>query len=353
MAKKIARYLLVLNVLFVMASVAYGNSVSGELQQDLVLREMHVSEEFLSLIDELSATSFQLPKGTKISYTPGNTLPPYSYEDDQNPGDIVESSLFPFQQHIRIDKLPGYADDVKAALNQKRIFISEPQLQTVKLDAQTVAKAQSFHRCADTLISKVQSDRELSAQIKRNFPQVLKDTVAASSTYRSKSLREDYVAFIDYSVSSAEKRFFLINLSSCTYQTEFVSHGSGVKGSGGTRAMLQRCATGPVGASTRKNRTRDGFYKIAGGHSTKKNWPVIGRIGGKNYKALKLVSLDGKHRDVESAGVVMHEAPAYVFNVAQVQGRSSGCPAFAKGRLKNMVQRVNGSILYIHAPQCR
>ncbi len=334
-------------------AMASANTVTGVLQSELTLREMHPSEEFLSLIDELSPTDFMLPKGTKISYTPGNTIEPYAYEDDEKPGEVISSSIFPFQQSIRIDVLPQYSDEVKAVLNKKRIFISEPQLQTLKLDTQSVSNAQSFHRCAETLIGKVQGDKELGAQVKRNFPSVLKSAIVARGKYNSKGLRDDYVAFIDYSVSSAEKRFFLVNLSSCSYSTEFVSHGSGVKGSGGTKAMLQRCATGPLGSSTRKNRTRDGFYKIAGGHTTSKFWPLIGKISGKSYKALKLVSLDGKHRDVESSGVVMHEAPAYMLNVPQVQGRSSGCPAFARGRLKNMVSRVNGSLLYIHAPQCQ
>lgn len=335
-------------------NAAWANeSVTGTLEQGIVLRQMHDSEQFLTLIDELKPTEFHLPAGTKISYTQGNTHPAFAYEDDQVPGEIVESSIFPFQQNIRIDHLPGYNDQVKSSLNAKRIFISEPQLKLVKLDVQSQARASHYHSCNAELVKKVNADRQLSAKLKSNFPKVLQDTLAAQKKYGSKGLRDDYVAFIDYSVSSAERRFFLINLSTCTYQTEFVSHGSGVKGAGGTKAMLTNCATGRIGANSRKNRTRDGFYKISGGHRTSKKWPVVANIKGVNYKALKLVSLDGKHPDVESAGVVMHEAPSYVFNIPQVQGRSSGCPAFAKGRLKSVVSRVNGAILNIYAPQCR
>lgn len=340
-------------LIFSFTGIAKGQSVSGQLDQELTIREMSPDESVLMLIDILAPTDSKLPKGTRISFTQGNTLPPFAFEDDQNPGEVIEVSRFPFQQNIRIDDLPGYSDVVKSELNAKRIFISEPQLSLVSLDQGSSLSAQAYHSCNEQLIQKVNGDRQLSNQSKKNFPSILAETIAAQKQFKNKSLKDDYIAFIDYSLPSAQKRFFLINLSSCQYQTEFVSHGSGVGGSGGTRSMLQRCATGAHGASTRTNRTRDGIYKIAGGHSTKKNWPVIGKIGGRNYKALKLESLDGKHTDVVSRGVVMHEAPTYVFNAPQTQGRSSGCPAFAKGRLKNMTDRLNGAVLNIYAPQCR
>lgn len=354
---KFLQFLFYLLILTGMTSISNSAdaSVTGEVIEPTTLRQLDSDNETLVLISELEDTNFQLPLGTKLAFTVGNFRQRSPFEDDENPGEIIDMSRGEWQQHIRIDVLPGYADDIRELLNEKRIFISAGIMQSrIRLDAgfdwvfQGLSGGDTSHRCYSRYVNRALTDQSLTTRVKENFSSILAKSFEYYYRYQRR-LSSNYITFIDYSVPSSHRRFFLFNLNNCTYISEFVAHGgSGLSHSVATPSRLRQCATG-TRSSTRYSRTRHGVFKTNGWHWSGLNWPVL--FG--NFKGIKLASLNGFNSDVMGQGVVMHEAPRYVSNSGRAQGRSKGCPAFARNRLKTHARKIyRDTLVYIHAPQC-
>lgn len=217
----------------------------------------------------------------------------------------------------------------------------------------TESKAGFFdrhHRCERVFRNNTEADLQLTSRAQANFIDIFRKTLAFHKDNKeAHELREDRFSFIDFSLPSNARRYFLINLENCTYRADFVGHGSGTGSYRNGKKWLRNCAKGSARAS-RRNLTRKGFYKYTQFHSSSKNWP---RISGR-YKGIQLLNLNDNRADddVNNGNVVIHEA-SYVHNRPVDQGRSHGCYAFARTRLRDIAQNLIGGLVYAHAPQCK
>ena len=166
-----------------------------------------------------------------------------------------------------------------------------------------------------------------------------------------------YISIGDYSQSSTNKRFYLLDLSTGEVGREKVSHGSGRNSRGQPEGdldhdgMIDRCTNSN---GDRKNMTRPGFYATGSldysEHLASSGSPNF--FPGKKANKLVLYGLSTSNSDVEAAGVVMHEAQ-YNEGGDKVMGRSYGCPAFVPGRGGPIVKKIlGGSLFYSYVPTC-
>jgi hypothetical protein len=166
-----------------------------------------------------------------------------------------------------------------------------------------------------------------------------------------------YISIGDYSQSSTNKRFYLLDLSNGEVSREKVSHGSGRNSKGQPEGdldhdgMIDRCTNSN---GDRKNMTRPGFYATGSleysDHLAGSGSPNF--FPGKKANKLVLYGLSTSNSDAEAAGVVMHEAQ-YNEGGDKVMGRSYGCPAFVPGRGGPIVQKIlGGSLFYSYVPTC-
>lgn len=170
---------------------------------------------------------------------------------------------------------------------------------------------------------------------------------------------------IDYSLPSSKRRSYLIDMRDCELlQHDFVIHG------GKHRAKVYRADLGrsitrwfrpgdpdndgvldycQQKNGTRRYMTRPGFMLAQGCHMSAKKWP---RVWGR-CKGIKLIGLESRNRDVYRSAVVLHEH-RLVYNRPRKQDIGQGCPAYAPGKLSDMVDKGlhKGTLVYIYAPQC-
>ncbi|MXN92210.1 hypothetical protein GR160_13340 [Flavobacterium sp. Sd200] len=147
-------------------------------------------------------------------------------------------------------------------------------------------------------------------------------------------IKKDYLAVIDFSLSSNSKRLWIIDMASKTvvYNT-LVAHG---------RNSGNEFATAFSNANS-SNQSSLGFY-------------ATGEIyNGKHGQSLKLDGLEnGINSNARNRGVVMHAAD-YVSEAFTKQhhrlGRSQGCPALPVALTKEIVTLLQGkACLFIYHP---
>lgn len=168
------------------------------------------------------------------------------------------------------------------------------------------------------------------------------------------SVKQKDVLLVDYSLNSKEKRGYVIDVKACEVLAhEYVAHGGTVYNPSLIRygdpehdGMLNRCLHHD---GTRTNMTRPGFFVTRGCHETKKDFPIVtGRCGG-----VKIWGLEARNNDAFNAGVVLHEHEG-MFEGDDVKPEGQGCPIFAPGRLKRLLQYdlFEGALVYLYVPQC-
>lgn len=147
-------------------------------------------------------------------------------------------------------------------------------------------------------------------------------------------IKKDYLTVIDFSLSSTEKRLWIIDMDNqkVVFNT-LVAHG---------RNSGDEYATAFSNANS-SNQSSLGFY-------------ATGEIyNGKHGQSLKLDGLEnGINSNARSRGVVMHAADYVSEAFAQQHhriGRSQGCPALPVGLTKQIVNLLQGkSCLFIYHP---
>lgn len=197
----------------------------------------------------------------------------------------------------------------------------------------------------------------------RNNFRVKLNSVAVNNLFgyylknKSRIGNKDYTVLIDYSLSSKEKRAFLIDMGRCEIiANEVTIHGghyskeSFTEGDPDHDGMLDRCVRKN---GSRKYMTRPGYYLTNGCHRTQlKGWTVL---FGQDCQGIDLV---GQNKGINSkdvaVGVVMHEHIA-VRDDQSIKPVGQGCPTFAPGQLKAMVRYGvhQQTLVYLYVPQCK
>jgi hypothetical protein len=170
-----------------------------------------------------------------------------------------------------------------------------------------------------------------------------------------------YITIGDFSLSSKEKRLFILDLETGDVQKEYLAHGSGRNRLGRSvgdkdhDGYLDKCKHSKISKFLRlvKHRrwgmTRPGFMRVDETYYSKKF--DYGSMKGHN--SIFLTGLSKTSRDVRKRSVVFHEA-SYVKNQSVVQGRTLGCPVIPVGRMKSVMAKISGgSLYYSYVPQCK
>lgn len=181
-----------------------------------------------------------------------------------------------------------------------------------------------------------------------------------------------YISIADYSQSSTEKRFYLLDLEKLEVSKYKVSHGSGYRdgikyGDPDHDGFIDKCKID----GSRTNMTRPGFFKTAELYLSKgtnsshlevqdsnglvvKGWPYLD--DNQNANALRLDGLSpGINNHARDNGVVMHGAWYNNKEVTQsdIMGRSYGCPAFSTEGAQAVIPKIQGgSLYYSYVPKC-
>jgi hypothetical protein len=145
--------------------------------------------------------------------------------------------------------------------------------------------------------------------------------------------KDQYLTIIDFSQSSREKRFYIIDMKNDTLAwNTYVAHG---KNSGVDMAKS-------FSNAFNSNKSSLGFYV------TKSTY------NGKHGLSLRIKGLEqGFNDNAEARGVVVHGA-AYV-NAGRVHsgymGRSQGCPALPQNEYAQVINIIkDGSVMFIYNP---
>lgn len=295
-------------------------------------------------------SAIDLPPGTKLKYVPANTTN-QKYLYNTSSGSLAYSQ-YGWVRTIVIHSIPGnpLSSTSLASLNRAPLFISETLANTFKrVDGGNqggVLPPQGSYNTSTCLEPLVQ----------KGVPRTpLVNLFNFYNSNQSSFSEKRYVAFSDYSSNSRRERFYMIDLSNCSVQTEIVAHGSGNFSYNGVKkawgdpdhdGMLDRCIYG----GNRQNMTRPGFALLKGYHYSSQAWPVIDSNGAKGLKMYELGRAKDEGFNLAGRGVVMHEQ-YYVSN--STPGRSYGCPAMKPGHLKPKVSILKQGVLYYaYAPQC-
>lgn len=153
----------------------------------------------------------------------------------------------------------------------------------------------------------------------------------AALSYYDKNLsrikNKRYLSVIDFSQSSTQARFFIINMSTGSVWAIHVAHG---KGSDANHDGYAESFSNVSGS----NASSLGYYMTAETYS-----------GAHGY-SLRLDGLSSTNSNARSRAVVIHGA-AYVQELEVKQGRSWGCPAVSMALRTKLIDMIKGgSIIY-------
>lgn len=146
---------------------------------------------------------------------------------------------------------------------------------------------------------------------------------ANKSTFKNKN----YISLIDFSKSSRNKRFFIIDMNSGSVWAITVAHG---KGSDSNHDGFAERFSNVSGS----NASSLGYYKTAETYT------------GSNGYSLKLDGLSSTNSRARARAIVIHGA-SYVKDASVIQGRSWGCPAVSMANRTKVINALKGgSLIY-------
>lgn len=147
---------------------------------------------------------------------------------------------------------------------------------------------------------------------------------------RQIKIKSDYLAIIDYSKASNQRRLYVLNLKTGEVSKHYVAHG---KGSGVTIAQK--------------------FSNIDGSKMSSLGIYVAGNTYyGAHGESLNLYGLEASNNKAAERDIVMHAASYvsedYISSNGRL-GRSWGCPAIAPGIIGRMIERFKeGGVIYAY-----
>lgn len=324
--------------------VTEGKFTKFELTSSITVRQLEDAgrKDYLDYVA-------QIPKGATIAVNLENKTSPMNYKAAN--GKVLRSQSGWYRGLYIVDSNGKMSKSEVNKINKLPLYISTTFLEDAARPGSAKANSadsSSFSNadanCYDTFVRKGVPERPLKRMYR--FLQEYGDEVP----------NKEWMSFVDYSVSSKTKRFYLLDMNNCKYYKEYVAHGSGLqyrvkRGDPEHDGYLNRCKY----QGRTQNMTREGMQIIKGWHYSRKRWPILNFKN--RAKGLKLHGLEKQNREVFRRAVVMHEQ-RYVSNRGRIQGRSFGCPAFAPGRLKYILRVSNGNynkgtLFYVHAPMCQ
>jgi hypothetical protein len=144
---------------------------------------------------------------------------------------------------------------------------------------------------------------------------------------QSRIRNKKYMSVIDFSKSSKQSRFFIINMDSGAVWAIHVAHGKGSDSNHDGYADKFSNSSGSNASSL-------GYYLAAETYS------------GKHGLSLKLDGLSSTNSNARARAVVIHGA-SYVKEASVIQGRSWGCPAVTMSYRDKVIGLLKGgSLIY-------
>lgn len=138
---------------------------------------------------------------------------------------------------------------------------------------------------------------------------------------------KNYLTVIDFSRTSAARRFWVINMSDGSVFATHTAHGIG---------------SDPVGTGFARAHSN-----ILGSEMTSLGYFLVSEVyTGRHGKSLRLDGLSKSNNNARLRDIVIHSAK-YVDGSNKIKGRSWGCPALSASAMKRVLPQIaNGSLLY-------
>lgn len=135
---------------------------------------------------------------------------------------------------------------------------------------------------------------------------------------------KDVVGLADFSIASAEPRFFIVNLVSGTVNRYYVTHGRG--------------------SDPEHDGWLKGFSNDPGSNATSRGaYLTRNYYDGKHGLSMRLTGLEADNNNAESRAIVVHGAdyanPDLIRTMGKL-GRSEGCFAFSQAKLVEVIARM-------------
>lgn len=162
-------------------------------------------------------------------------------------------------------------------------------------------------------------------------PRLLASARASFDRHRSRIQRPDVVGIVDFSKSSSDPRFFLLDTNSGAVTRHYVSHGRG--SDPGHTGFLQQ------------------FSNRIGSEATSEGAYLVGSYYQGHYgRSMRLTGLDPTNYNAYSRAIVIHPAWYAEPSIIQTQGRlgrSEGCFALSAASQRETLARLGpGHFLY-------
>lgn len=155
----------------------------------------------------------------------------------------------------------------------------------------------------------------------------LEEAVIYYHKNKAKLKNPNYLSVIDFSKSSTQKRFYIINMTSGSVWNIHVAHG---KGSDSNHDGFAEKFSNVSGS----NASSLGFYRTTETYE------------GSNGYSLRLDGLSSTNSNANPRAIVIHGAN-YVQDSNVIQGRSWGCPAVSMANRTKLINLIKGgSLIY-------
>lgn len=155
----------------------------------------------------------------------------------------------------------------------------------------------------------------------------LEEAVIYYHKNKAKLKNPNYLSVIDFSKSSTQKRFYIINMASGSVWNIHVAHG---KGSDSDHDGFAEKFSNVSGS----NASSLGFYRTTETYE------------GSNGYSLRLDGLSSTNSNANPRAIVIHGA-SYVQDSNVIQGRSWGCPAVSMANRTKLINLIKGgSLIY-------
>lgn len=175
----------------------------------------------------------------------------------------------------------------------------------------------------------------LQAILKQGVPtKVAKAALLKYERFKDQVSKTEYMAMIDFSQHSGEKRFYMVNRTTGIVDALPVAHGAGSDPQNTGYAQY--------------------FSNVPDSHmSSLGAYLIQEKYKGKYGNSLKLDGLERTNLNVRDRVIVIHPSN-YVKEGAKVQGRSWGCPAIPQAWIKRVLERLaNGTFMYAYGENKR
>ena len=163
------------------------------------------------------------------------------------------------------------------------------------------------------------------------IPALILDQALNYYTQHQKIIKNtDYMAILDFTKLSTEKRMFILNLKDGSVERMLVTHG---KNSEGSLAMAKHFSNTPE-----SEMSSIGFYVTDSG-------PYVGKHG----QSLRLDGLSTTNNNARLRNIVIHAADYATQSFADERGRlglSQGCPAVAPDKIADVIAKLRGEALF-------